>query len=68
MDRIVVSEQLKQYMREKNLTQAQFASELGIRQPQLSRWLAGKDTPRKAWTELLKIKGILKEEIKEEKV
>ena len=36
---------LKDFLREKNLTQVAFASKIGVKQSQVSEWLSGKAKP-----------------------
>jgi transcriptional regulator with XRE-family HTH domain len=53
-----ISERLSQYMLRRSLSQAELSRELGIKPPQLNRWLR-KGRISRLWVEELKRLGVL---------
>jgi hypothetical protein len=56
-----VIDEIRQYMNTHGLNETHLASQLDIAQSQLSRWLTKRVRVGRAWVELLRIKGILKD-------
>lgn len=56
-----VIEQLEDYLARKELKKYELARELGTTEANISRWLKKRHKVSKAWREIMKAKGIIKE-------
>lgn len=56
-----IIQQLEDYLARKGIKKYELARELGTTEANISRWLKGKHKVSKAWREIMKVKGIIKE-------